>query len=116
MVWAALVQSSFVPCVCSGQRLVDDWVRVTASSSPCNCSLAPSSFAHTPRHAPWPQTCNIVGKPVLITRVVDTMAVSPRPTRAEATGEAGGGGRGAGVGKSREKGVGEGGRGGKGGG
>lgn len=26
-----------------------------------------------------------VGKPVLITRVVDTMAVSPRPTRAEAT-------------------------------
>jgi len=33
------------------------------------------------------QTCNLVGKPVLITRVVDTMAVSPRPTRAEATGE-----------------------------
>lgn len=26
-----------------------------------------------------------MGKPVLITRVVDTMAVSPRPTRAEAT-------------------------------
>eukprot|EP00878_Enallax_costatus_P018273 GHUV01019230.1.p1 GENE.GHUV01019230.1~~GHUV01019230.1.p1 ORF type:complete len:547 (+),score=119.51 GHUV01019230.1:802-2442(+) len=31
------------------------------------------------------QSCNLVGKPVLITRVVDTMAVSPRPTRAEAT-------------------------------
>lgn len=29
--------------------------------------------------------CMQVGKPVLITRVVDTMAVSPRPTRAEAT-------------------------------
>jgi hypothetical protein len=28
-----------------------------------------------------------VGKPVLITRVMDTMAVTPRPTRAEATGE-----------------------------
>ncbi len=33
------------------------------------------------------QSCNLVGKPVLITRVVDTMAISPRPTRAEATGE-----------------------------
>jgi hypothetical protein len=33
------------------------------------------------------QTCNLVGKPVILTRVVDTMAVSPRPTRAEATGE-----------------------------
>lgn len=31
------------------------------------------------------QSCNLVGKPVLLTRVVDTMAVSPRPTRAEAT-------------------------------
>jgi pyruvate kinase len=31
------------------------------------------------------QSCNLVGKPVLITRVVDTMAVTPRPTRAEAT-------------------------------
>ncbi|GBF87464.1 pyruvate kinase [Raphidocelis subcapitata] len=31
------------------------------------------------------QTCNLVGKPVLITRVMDTMAVTPRPTRAEAT-------------------------------
>jgi hypothetical protein len=26
-----------------------------------------------------------VGKPCVITRVVDTMAISPRPTRAEAT-------------------------------
>lgn len=32
------------------------------------------------------QSCNLVGKPCLITRVVDTMAVAPRPTRAEATG------------------------------
>lgn len=31
------------------------------------------------------QACNIVGKPVLITRVVDTMIHTPRPTRAEAT-------------------------------
>lgn len=31
------------------------------------------------------QSCNLVGKPCLITRVVDTMAVTPRPTRAEAT-------------------------------
>lgn len=31
------------------------------------------------------QACNIVGKPVLITRVVDTMINTPRPTRAEAT-------------------------------
>lgn len=29
--------------------------------------------------------CNIVGKPAFITRVVDTMANTPRPTRAEAT-------------------------------
>ncbi|GMH36554.1 hypothetical protein BSKO_04422 [Bryopsis sp. KO-2023] len=29
--------------------------------------------------------CNLVGKPVLVTRVVDTMATTPRPTRAEAT-------------------------------
>lgn len=31
------------------------------------------------------QACNLVGKPVLITRVVDTMVNTPRPTRAEAT-------------------------------
>lgn len=31
------------------------------------------------------QICNMVGKPVLITRVVDTMVDTPRPTRAEAT-------------------------------
>ncbi len=31
------------------------------------------------------QTCNLTGKPVLITRVVDTMVEWPRPTRAEAT-------------------------------
>jgi len=31
------------------------------------------------------QACNLVGKPVLITRVVDTMVHTPRPTRAEAT-------------------------------
>lgn len=30
-------------------------------------------------------TCLVMGKPSLITRVVDTMIVSPRPTRAEAT-------------------------------
>ncbi|KAG1681021.1 hypothetical protein FOA52_009981 [Chlamydomonas sp. UWO 241] len=31
------------------------------------------------------QACNLVGKPVIITRVVDTMVHTPRPTRAEAT-------------------------------
>lgn len=31
------------------------------------------------------QSCNLVGKPVLITRVCDTMVQTPRPTRAEAT-------------------------------
>ena len=31
------------------------------------------------------QACNLVGKPVIITRVVDTMVNTPRPTRAEAT-------------------------------
>ncbi|KAG2492389.1 hypothetical protein HYH03_009335 [Edaphochlamys debaryana] len=31
------------------------------------------------------QACNLVGKPVLLTRVVDTMINTPRPTRAEAT-------------------------------
>lgn len=36
--------------------------------------------------------CNLLGKPVLITRVVDSMVSNPRPTRAEATGELGGGG------------------------
>ncbi len=27
------------------------------------------------------QTCNIMGKPCIITRVVDTMVTAPRPTR-----------------------------------
>lgn len=31
------------------------------------------------------QSCNLIGKPVVITRVVDTMINTPRPTRAEAT-------------------------------
>ncbi|KAL3153441.1 hypothetical protein ABBQ38_011776 [Trebouxia sp. C0009 RCD-2024] len=31
------------------------------------------------------QQCNLLGKPVIVTRVVDTMVTSPRPTRAEAT-------------------------------
>ncbi|CAD7699862.1 unnamed protein product [Ostreobium quekettii] len=30
-------------------------------------------------------SCNLVGKPVLVTRLVDTMVSTPRPTRAEAT-------------------------------
>lgn len=34
--------------------------------------------------------CNLLGKPVLITRVVDSMVSNPRPTRAEATGVGGG--------------------------
>ena len=33
------------------------------------------------------QECNLVGKPVFVTRVVDTMTDAPRPTRAEATGK-----------------------------
>lgn len=32
------------------------------------------------------QECNLAGKPVFVTRVVDTMTEAPRPTRAEATG------------------------------
>lgn len=31
------------------------------------------------------QRCNLAGKPVIISRVVDTMTETPRPTRAEAT-------------------------------
>lgn len=31
------------------------------------------------------KACNMAGKPVLVTRVVDTMTEAPRPTRAEAT-------------------------------
>lgn len=31
------------------------------------------------------QQCNMLGKPAIVTRVVDTMVSSPRPTRAEAT-------------------------------
>ncbi|GAX81369.1 hypothetical protein CEUSTIGMA_g8800.t1 [Chlamydomonas eustigma] len=31
------------------------------------------------------RACNLAGKPVYVTRVVDTMAEAPRPTRAEAT-------------------------------
>ena len=31
------------------------------------------------------QVCNMVGKPCILTRVVDTMVTTPRPTRAEAT-------------------------------
>jgi pyruvate kinase len=34
------------------------------------------------------QECNLAGKPVYVTRVVDTMTDAPRPTRAEATGMA----------------------------
>lgn len=33
------------------------------------------------------QECNLSGKPIYVTRVVDTMTDAPRPTRAEATGE-----------------------------
>lgn len=29
--------------------------------------------------------CNMVGKPILLTRVLDSMVAAPRPTRAEAT-------------------------------
>jgi hypothetical protein len=32
------------------------------------------------------QECNLAGKPIYVTRVVDTMTDAPRPTRAEATG------------------------------
>lgn len=32
------------------------------------------------------QECNLSGKPIYVTRVVDTMTDAPRPTRAEATG------------------------------
>ena len=31
------------------------------------------------------QACNLVGKPVILSRLVDTMINTPRPTRAEAT-------------------------------
>lgn len=37
------------------------------------------------------QECNLAGKPIYVTRVVDTMIDAPRPTRAEATGRAAGG-------------------------
>eukprot|EP00879_Flechtneria_rotunda_P008776 GHRR01009191.1.p1 GENE.GHRR01009191.1~~GHRR01009191.1.p1 ORF type:complete len:273 (+),score=74.89 GHRR01009191.1:1600-2418(+) len=33
----------------------------------------------------WLQECNLAGKPIYVTRVVDTMVDAPRPTRAEAT-------------------------------
>jgi hypothetical protein len=38
-----------------------------------------------PLPPPHPQECNFYGKPVLATRVCDTMTDAPRPTRAEAT-------------------------------
>jgi hypothetical protein len=38
-----------------------------------------------PGTPPTPQECNFYGKPVLATRVCDTMTDAPRPTRAEAT-------------------------------
>lgn len=31
------------------------------------------------------KACNLVGKPVIVSRVLDTMVGTPRPTRAEAT-------------------------------
>jgi hypothetical protein len=45
------------------------------------------SHSHSSIPTCAPQACNLVGKPALITRVVDTMVNTPRPTRAEATGE-----------------------------
>lgn len=44
------------------------------------CEISPDCNVGTPHVC-----CLQVGKPVLITRVIDTMALSPRPTRAEAT-------------------------------
>jgi pyruvate kinase len=39
----------------------------------------------TPHAHGLQQECNLAGRPVFVTRVVDTMTDAPRPTRAEAT-------------------------------
>ncbi len=49
---------------------------------PAQTNALASTSPVPPRGA---QAANLVGKPVLITRVVDTMVNTPRPTRAEAT-------------------------------
>ena len=62
------------------------------SHAPCLLLPLPGRSPHTwagaETCAPWAcwlQACNLVGKPAILTRVVDTMVASPRPTRAEAT-------------------------------
>ena len=50
---------------------------------------APVVWACLKRRVTWSRAvisaCNVVGKPVLVTRLCDTMTSAPRPTRAEAT-------------------------------
>eukprot|EP00878_Enallax_costatus_P008141 GHUV01008513.1.p1 GENE.GHUV01008513.1~~GHUV01008513.1.p1 ORF type:complete len:786 (+),score=206.32 GHUV01008513.1:278-2635(+) len=45
--------------------------------------VAPEKMALVQKHVV--SNCNLLGKPVLITRVMDSMVSNPRPTRAEAT-------------------------------
>lgn len=61
------------------------WLHGTSSC--CGLGVVRAVLSLSPGACVRVQECNLAGKPIYVTRVVDTMTDAPRPTRAEATGE-----------------------------